>query len=169
MIHNCACRIILGADNDTSVRQMHQQLEIPTLNQRQMYHQNIDCFNNINNAEAGLHKMYKNSDNIGRTTRRTGTKHMVVRDIRSCVGRKAYSYEGPNFWNTLDSDTRCMTGKEAFKRHINKIICRDVNHPGWVCEHVPVLIHDWSWYSNTKNKTIYNTISILMNIGYQSF
>ena len=44
MIQNCACRIILGADNDTSVQHMHQELDLPTLNQRRKYHQALDCF-----------------------------------------------------------------------------------------------------------------------------
>ena len=65
-----------------------------------------------------------------RRTRATDTNVMEVPDIRTCVGRKAYSYKGPSFWNTLTADARCIEDKEQFKRHINKSICRDVNHPG---------------------------------------
>ena len=85
--------------------------------------------------------MYKTS-NRPRTTPTPGTKLMDVPNIRSCIGRKAYSYKGPAFWNTLDSQPRCITEKEQFKKHINKLVCRDVNHPGWVRKHVPILIHD---------------------------
>ena len=130
LIQNCACRILLGADKDTSVKQMHQQLELPTLHQRRMYHQAVDCFNNVNNEEAGLNKYYKTNDTRERTTRSTGTKYMGVPNLRTCVGRKAYSYRGPTFWNNLGADSRLMTDKEQFKRHINKVLCRDVNHPG---------------------------------------
>ena len=89
----------------------------------------MDCFNNITNEEAGLHHMYNEMNRV-RITRTSGTKTMEVPNIRSCVGRKAYSYKGPSFWNTLNAETRCIEEKEKFKQHINKITCLDVNHPG---------------------------------------
>ena len=101
----------------------------PTLQQRRIYHQAMDCFNNITNNEEGLHYMYEPL-NRTRTTHTTGTNCMTVPNIRSCTGRKAYSYKGPTFWNSLDVEARCITEKEKLKKHINKLTCRDVNHPG---------------------------------------
>ena len=129
MVQNCTCRIILRADKDVSVVQMHHKLELPMLKQRRVYHQAMDCFNNITNEEAGLHHMY-NESRCERRTRSSDSKLMEVPNIRSCVGRKAHSYKGPSFWNGLRIETRCIKEKEKFKRHINKITCRDVNHPG---------------------------------------
>ncbi len=88
LIQNIACRNILGVDRDTSANYMHSELQLQTLKQRTL-HQAMDCFTNVNNPEAGLHKMYKTVDNRQRTTRNTGTKYMKVPNIRSCVGRKS--------------------------------------------------------------------------------
>ena len=74
--------------------------------------------------------MYKTVDDRVRTTRSTGTNYMVVPNIRSSTGRKAYSYRGPTYWNSLGVESRGLTERGQFKRHINKILCRDVNHPG---------------------------------------
>ena len=122
LIQNTACRTILGADKDTSIKDMHKQLELLTLKQRRFIHQAVDCHNNIYNEEAGLHSMYQTVDDRVRATRSIGTNYMKVPNIRSCTGRKAYSYSGPSFWNKLDSDTRQLEDKTAFKRHISKEI-----------------------------------------------
>ena len=113
---------------------MHQELELLTLKQRRYLHRAVDCHNNIFNEEAGLNNMYKTVDDRNRVTRNTGTRYMKVPNIRSCSGRKAYSYQGPIIWNSLDNETRQITDKGAYKRHISKQLCRDVNHPGWVCD-----------------------------------
>ena len=102
----------------------------------------MECYTNINNPDPGLCHMFQSVDDRSRRTRTTGTKYMKVPNIRSSMGRKAYSYWGPSFWNCLDSDTRGIDTKDAFKRHISKTICRDVNHPGWAHDNSPVFIHD---------------------------
>ena len=130
LIQNAACRTILGADKDTSIKAMHQELQLLSLKQRRFIHRAVDCHNNIYNEEAGLHSLYKTIDNKTRATRNTGTKYMIVPKINSCIGWKAYSFQGPTFWNTLDSETRQIEDKSAFKRHISKLACRDVNHRG---------------------------------------
>ena len=55
---------------------------------------------------------------------------MNVDNVRTLTGRKAYSYRGPSFWNTLDENAKQIENKNTFKKHIIEIICRDVNHPG---------------------------------------
>ena len=54
-IQNCVCRIILKADNFANVKKLHQDLNLPTLQQRRTIHMAMECHNNIFNAEAGLH------------------------------------------------------------------------------------------------------------------
>ena len=130
-VQNVACRTILGADKYTNIKQMHKELEILTLDQCRKLHQSMECFTNINNPEAGLNYIFQRADDDRiRSTRSTGTKCMKVPNIRSTIGRKAYSYRGPCFWNNLDIESRSIEKKEPFKRHISKALCRDVNHPG---------------------------------------
>ena len=90
----------------------------------------MDCHNNIHNPQAGLHQLYKTIDDRPRTTRKTGMKFMKVPNIKSSMGRRAYSFQGPSFWNKLDDESKCIEDKNAFKRHISKLVCQDVNHPG---------------------------------------
>ena len=89
----------------------------------------MDCFPNIDNSESGLHNMYKTIDNR-RTTRKSGTTFMKIPNVKSSIGRKAYTNNGRRFWYSLDTDTRCIEDKPDFKMHISKVICHDVNHPG---------------------------------------
>ena len=53
-IQNIVCMIILKADSDTSVKQMHKDFDLPTLKQRHLIHVAMDCYNDIRNEEAGL-------------------------------------------------------------------------------------------------------------------
>ena len=130
-IQNCACRIILRADIYTSVTEMHQELKLPTLKQRRTIHMAIECHNNIFNKASGLHNMFKTLDETRtRRTRATDTNTMCVPNVRSMVGRKAFSYRGPRFWNNLSNEFRLIENKNSFKTHISKETCRDVNHPG---------------------------------------
>ncbi len=130
-IQNCACRIILKADNLTSTKVLHQNLNLPTLKQRRAIHMAMECHNNIFNEEAGLHSFFEKIDSTRRrTTRMENTNCMKTANIRSVVGRKAFSFRGPDFWNKLELDLRLITSKNGFKQHISKVVCRDVNHPG---------------------------------------
>ena len=131
LIQNSACRIILGADIDTPIKQLHTELELPTLKQRRQIHMAMECHNSIFNEEAGLHRMFKPiDDNRARPTRSENQNLMTVANIRTVNGRKAFTYTGPFFWNILDNEARQIESKNSFKTHITKLICRDVNHLG---------------------------------------
>ena len=56
--------------------------------------------------------------NRKRTTRSENQKLMTVSNIKTVNGRKAYSYGGSFFWNSLDNDTRLIENKTCFKTHI---------------------------------------------------
>ncbi len=123
--------IILRADKYTSVNEMHQELNLPTLRQRRMIHMAVECHNNIFNPESGLQSMFTQQDSERtRRTRSTNTNKMVIPKVKTMAGRKAFSYRGPHFWNNLDEESRQIENKNGFKKHISKEICRDVNHPG---------------------------------------
>ena len=130
-IQNCACRIILKADNYASTKTLHSELQLPYLSQRRQIHMAMECHTGVNNKESGLHFMFKSKDeNRERTTRSTQTNQVEVENIRTVTGRKAFGFRGPNYWNKLNTDCRVITDKNEFKNHISKLICRDVNHPG---------------------------------------
>ncbi len=74
--------------------------------------------------------MFETIEGRLRQTCATTSNYMLVPDIRSHTGRKAYSYRGPAYWNTLDVESRMIENKANFKTHITKEVCRDVSHPG---------------------------------------
>ena len=91
----------------------------------------MECFTGVHNEESGLHYMFEQIDNTrGRETRSTHTHQVKIDNIRTVTGRKAFGFRGPNFWNKLETDARLITEKVAFKNHILKLFCCDVNPPG---------------------------------------
>ena len=96
-----------------------------------MIHLAMECFIGVHNEESGLHYMFQKSDNERVRETRSSNKYQVkVENIRTVTGRRAFGFRGPNFWNKIDSEARVIEEKGAFKNHISKLFCRDVNHPG---------------------------------------
>ena len=60
---------------DTSITEMDKQLDLPTLKERRLIHLAMDCYNNISNAEAGLHKLVEpiDKDRLGEHVTKTKT------------------------------------------------------------------------------------------------
>ncbi len=91
----------------------------------------MECFTGVHNSESGLHYMFKPKDETRmRETRSTRTNQVEITNVRTVTGCKAFGFRGPNFWNKLETDSRTITNRPAFKTHISKVVCRDVNHPG---------------------------------------
>ncbi len=131
IVQNSAFRIILEADIDTPIAELHRKLEMPNLKQRRIIHLAMECFNNINNKEAGLNSFFVPLANTHvRTTRQTEGKIMNVPNIRTNTGRKSFTYRGPNFWNNLITEVRTIENKNNFKREVTRLTCLDENHPG---------------------------------------
>ena len=106
LVQNSAFRIILEADIDTPIAELHRKLELPNLKQRCLIHLALECFNNVNNKESGLNAFFVPiADTHVRTTRQSQGKMMNVPNIRTNTGRKAISYRGPNTWNNIATDT----------------------------------------------------------------
>ena len=122
-IQNCVCRIVFKADNHTSIKSLHLDLQLPTLKQRRTIRSVVEC----HNEESGLHNMFKKVE-CNRVTWSTNSNLIKTENIRTLTGRKAFGFRGPNFWNQLDSETRTIENKNVFKNHISKQMCRDVNH-----------------------------------------
>ncbi len=90
---------------DTEIDIIHNELNIPKLRERRLIHLAIDCNSSIHNIEAGLNKFFRPIDETRvRTTRITQTNVMNVENNRSVHVRRAYSFRGPNFWNSIDNN-----------------------------------------------------------------
>ena len=86
-IQNCVCRIILKADNYTSVRTLHAELQLPYLNQRRNIHLAMECFSGVHNEESVLHYMFQKSDNDrARETRSSNSHQVKIENIRTITG-----------------------------------------------------------------------------------
>ena len=128
IIQNSALRIILEADIDTSVKEMHKLLDLPNLTQRRNIHLAMECFNNVNNEESGLHNLFiPIAETNVRTIRQTERKLMNVPDICTNTGQKAFSYRGPNRWNKLLLNLCAIENKNNFKKEITRLTCLDEN------------------------------------------
>ena len=131
MIQNSACRIILQVDKETSIDQMHKELELLKLKDRRQYHLSVECYKNVTNESTGLHKLFVPKARVAaRVTRLTEANTMIVPNIVSDTGRKAFSYRGPRHWNTVSTEMRNVDKLTTFKNKLMKQMLRDVNHPG---------------------------------------
>ena len=131
LIQNSACQIILKVPKETGITTMHDELKLMQLSERREYHLLVECHNNVHNEEASLNYMFvKTGDVCTRVTRNTESHAMVVLDIRSVIGRKAFSFRGLARWNSLDRELRQISSKNGFKNRLLKEFLRDVNHPG---------------------------------------
>ncbi len=125
VMQNSACRTMLLCDKYTPTSQMHTDLKLLPLEKRRNLHISMDCFNHINNAESSLSKYFvkKNTRTV-----RGGDKYQLPH-LKTTMGRKAYSYRGPEHWSQLPEDMKQITSKQLFKSEMTKSLLRDINHP----------------------------------------
>ena len=88
----------------------------------------MDCYTHVSDQYSSLHHMFVKLEAV-RRTRRSNEENVQVPDIRSSLGRKAYSYRGPVFWNGIDNNIKLIQSKNSFKTEYTKFLLRDVNHP----------------------------------------
>ena len=109
---------------------MHNEIELLTLQQRRTLHMGLECYKNITNKESGLHNMFTSLNQVRtRTTRQTESLGLLIPDLRSHMGRYAFSYRGAKFWTNLDPTLRKEEELNGFKGQLIKQICRNINHP----------------------------------------
>ena len=120
LVQNIACRTILLCPQDTSVRYMHSELEIMTLEQRRSLHLRVECYKNITNPDLGLSNMFIPLQQIRvRTTRQTDNRGLGIPNIRSKMGRQ-FSYGGSKDWMEIDPTTRNIDKLAGFKNELIK-------------------------------------------------
>ena len=127
LIQNVVCRIILRADNRTSVTEMHKELSLLTIKERQSLHMSMECFRQVN-TQSSLNHMFTRVNS--RVTRGSTNVNMTVPNLMTNSGRKSFSFRGPNHWNSLPNEVKAINTKQTFKSSVSKLFSRDVNHPG---------------------------------------
>ena len=119
---NSACRIILLADRDCHISDMHRTLNLMMLSTRRKIQ--LSAFNHRNvypEVCTVVSNMYVPlGDVTGRETRQSNTNQVKVKRVRTCYGQKAISYCGPLSWNYLPVDVRCIRNISTFKLHLHK-------------------------------------------------
>ena len=131
-IQNSACRIILLADKDTRIADMHRDLKLEMLYTRRKVH--LSNFNHRNvypEIETTISNMYIPLSSLNvRETRQGSTMCMKVPLVKTCMGQKAISYIGPSSWNQLPVEARLIAKFDTFKNHLKRI-CMNLfeNHP----------------------------------------
>ena len=115
-----ACRTMLLADKFSPSDSMHRNLGILPLEKRRTYHRAVDCHKHIFNDKSSLAKYFKNKTS-GRATR-SGEVNKVIPDIRSSMGRNAYSFRGPHSWNVIPAEGRTIENHNEFKSYMHNLL-----------------------------------------------
>ncbi len=124
-MQNSACRTMLLCNSRTPIKEMHDTLDILTLNQRRQLHMSLDCFTHINNPNSSLNKYFKFWP--GRVTK-TGETRLELPNLKTNFGRRAFSYRVPNHWMKLLEEIKNLTSRPMFKTACIRNM-RDENHP----------------------------------------
>ncbi len=121
-IQNSVCRIILLADKDTRIVDMHRDLKLEMLSTRRLIH--LNAFNHKNvypEIDTLISAMYVPVTNVSRRqTRQSTSMCMTVPAVRSCTGQRAISFIGPKSWNQLPQDLRLIKNHDTFKYHLKE-------------------------------------------------
>ena len=128
-VQNSALRCILKCSKRTSITSMHDELKILTLAQRRELNMAVECYKQATIDDSSLHHMFQKATRT-RVTRHGNSNMMDIPRIASDLGRKAFSYRGPVFWNGMGNDLKSQSNKNTFKNAYLKKLLRDVNHPG---------------------------------------
>ena len=108
---------------------MHNELNILTLEQRDELNMAVEYYKQATNESGSLYYMFDQMAQV-QPTRRGGTNKVQVPRVDLEIGREAFSYWGPVFWNSFDNDLREKENKNTIKNIYLKQSMRDVNHPG---------------------------------------
>ena len=121
LIQNSACRTILLAESRTSTEWMHNELGLLKLNDRRMLHLCFQLHKNIYvDNSSSLSKFFVPIVKVtNRNTRAAHGKCMRVVNLRSDMGRKAFTYMGPVNWNRLPLELWVIEKFDEFKKAIS--------------------------------------------------
>ena len=76
-----------------------------------------------------MHTIADEKSTNRRQTRSSDTD-VIVPNYRTTMGRKGFSYRGPQMWNTLTVELKNLETVNGVKNAYIRELLRDVNHPG---------------------------------------
>ena len=117
-VQNKACRIILKADRFKSTMDMHEELQLLTLNKRVNTHMSTFCHKNVYCGEnpsalTNLLVPLRENNQAGRT-RSHNDMTLKIPNIKSTMGQKAFAYRRPVHWNGLPGALKLLNKYDAF-------------------------------------------------------
>ena len=104
----------------------HSALKILKLKDRKDLHLSMDCHKSIYKRNSSLLKYFK--PKVTRVTREGDTRTGMP-DIKTTMGRTAFSYRGPEHWDKFPQNLKTTTSRDSFKSEYLKTLFRDENHP----------------------------------------
>ena len=125
LVQNSACRTVLRCGKREPIANMHKDLNILTLEIRRKLHLSMDCHKAIHTNNS----MTRYFQTRATRTTRAGDKRLVIPNLKTNMGRKAFSYRGPSHWEGLPVHLKNIKSPDVFKSECLKTICRDENHP----------------------------------------
>ncbi len=125
LIQNSACRTVLRCSKREPRDNMHKELGLLKLNERRELHLSMDCHKAVHTNNSMTRYF-----NVGaaRTTR-SGETRILIPNYKTNMGRRAFSFRGPNHWDKLPAQLKCKTTPDSFKSEYKKLFCRYENHP----------------------------------------
>ena len=122
LVQNVGCRTILLACKRTSIKEMHQQLDLLSLEYRPNIQLSQLCHKNIfPDRPQSLTKYFIPARIIGgRRTRAVDNNNMTVPNVKTEKGRQAFMYWGRTHWNKLDNYLKVIEKYVTFQRELLK-------------------------------------------------
>ena len=113
---NVVCRTLLLADNYEHIDIMHNELKLK-LEIRRKFHLGNLCFKNVHcTSNTGIQDLFVKRESGGHLTTSTTECNVLVPLVKTVVGRKAISFRGLSFWNSLDRNLKIITKYPTFTR-----------------------------------------------------
>ncbi len=94
---------------------MHNDLNILKLNDRRKLHLSMECHKSINNSSNSLSMYFKLM--VTRATR-AGENKMELPNLRTNMGRRAFSFRGPDHWDKLPADIKKFNLQQCLNQSI---------------------------------------------------
>ena len=91
---------------------MHNDLKILTLTERRELNIAIECYKQATIVDSSLHYMFVKLEQT-RPTRRGDSNKVKTPRVDSEIGRKAFSYRGPVFWNSIANDLKSQENRNT--------------------------------------------------------
>ena len=104
----------------------HKELNILNLQDRRDLHTSMECCKSVNDNNYSLASYFKP---IATRTTRAGETRMALPSLKTSIGKKAFSYRGPDHWDKLPAIVKSAQSVNTFKSSYLKNLFHNENHP----------------------------------------